>query len=141
MAHSAGAMVTLESTRWLAPDSVDRIILLAPAVSVDYDLRRALQTSRLGMDVYTSKRDRFYLGLGTALVGTADGMLGSPAAGRVGFATPRYSPDDAVLARRLRQHPWDPSVAYTGNRGDHSGTLQPAYLKAYVLPLLSTEAP
>jgi len=137
VAHSAGAMVALESTQWLAPDSVDRIILLAPAVAADYDLRRALGTARWGVDVFTSKRDRFYLGLGVAIVGTADGKFGRPAAGRVGFDTARISANDAVLLARLRQHPWDRSVLWTGNVGNHPGTIQPAFLEAYVLPLLA----
>lgn len=137
MAHSAGAMVTLESTRWLLPDSVDRIILLAPAVSADYDLRQTLVPARLGVDVFTSKRDRFYLGLGTAVVGTADGKIGRPAAGRVGFDTSGTTSADILLLARLRQHPWDRSVNWTGNVGNHSGTLQPRFLKTYVLPLLA----
>jgi hypothetical protein len=141
IAHSAGAMVALESTQWLAPDSVHRIILLAPAVSTDYDLRRALGTTRLGVDVFSSRRDRFYLGLGVAMVGTADGKLGVPAAGRVGFDTSRNSPSDPLLLARLRQHPWDRSANWTGNVGNHSGTLQPGFLKAYVLPLLTEPEP
>jgi pimeloyl-ACP methyl ester carboxylesterase len=136
MAHSAGTMVALESTQWLAPDSVERIILLAPAVAADYDLRRALSTARQGVDVFTSKRDRLYLGLGTRMVGTADGKFGTLPAGRVGFDTPKIGPSDTFLIDRLRQHPWDRTVDWTGNFGTHAGTLQPAYLKAYVLPLL-----
>src|SRR5258708_12843856 len=78
IAHSAGSRVALESTRWLPPDSVDRIILLAPAVSADYDLRPGLGTARWSVDVFTSRRDRFILGLGTALVGTADAKFATP---------------------------------------------------------------
>jgi Serine aminopeptidase, S33 len=137
IAHSAGAMIVLESTQCLDPDSIERIILLAPAVSADYDLRKALLTARSGIDVFTSKRDRLYLGLGVAMVGTADGKFGTPAAGRVGFDIPAVNPTDCVLLNRLHQHPWDPSVKYTGNVGNHSGTLRPAYLKCYVLPLLA----
>jgi hypothetical protein len=61
----------------------------------------------------------------------------SAAAGRVGFDAPALVPSEAALSSRLRQHPWDPSVAWTGNFGDHSDSLRPAYLKAYVLPLLT----
>ncbi len=129
-------MVALTSAQWLPSDSLERMVLLAPAVSADFDLRRALAASRLSVDVFTSERDTFWLGLGTAVVGTADGKLGAPAAGRVGFDAPRINPAEAALLNRLRQHPWDRNVAWTGNLGDHTGTLQPAYLKAYVLPLL-----
>lgn len=132
IAHSAGTMVTLESAKWLPPDSIERTILLAPAVAADYDLRRALGVSRQGIDAFTSRRDRLYLGLGTRIVGTADGKFGVPAAGRVGFDFP----DDAVLAAKLRQHPWNASANWTGNLGDHAGSLRPDFLKSFVLPLL-----
>jgi hypothetical protein len=138
LAYSAGAHVALEATRWLEPNSLERIVLLAPAVSADYDLRQALTVARQGVDAFTSKRDRFYLGLGAGLVGTADGKRGVPAAGRVGFDMPPLTGADAVLASRLHQHPWDPSVAWTGNVGNHAGSLRRDYLQGYVLPLLCT---
>ena len=45
---------------------------------------------------------------------------------------------DPLLTSRLRQHPWDPSVSWTGNAGDHDGALRSKYLRAYVLPLLDS---
>lgn len=139
VAFSAGTHVALEATRWLPPDSLQRVILLAPAVSADYDLRPALAASRQGVDAFCSARDRFYLGFGTRVVGTADGKQDVPAAGRVGFAMP--TGPDLALAQRLRQHPWDPSIAWTGNTGNHSGSMRPAYFRAFVLPLLIPNPP
>lgn len=136
VAHSAGAFVALEATRWLEPNSLERIVLLAPAVAADYDLRPALAAARQGVDAFTSERDRFYLGLGTALVGTADGKRFTPPAGRVGFEVPPLSAPEIELMQRLRQHPWQPSVAWTGNGGEHAGALRLAFVRAYVLPLL-----
>jgi pimeloyl-ACP methyl ester carboxylesterase len=135
LGHSAGSAVALAAAENLAPESVERIILLAPSVSAQYDLRRALQTTRCGLDVFTSGRDQWSLGLGIALVGTADREPG-PAAGRVGFAPHVATPQDAALYARLRQHPWDPCLEWTGNRGGHYGAYQDNYLRAYVLPLL-----
>jgi len=135
LGYSAGTHVTLEATRWLDPNSLERVILLAPAVSSEYDLSATLATARQGIDVYTSHRDRLYLGTGTDIVGTADGLRGVPAAGRVGFDPP--APLDPNLGRRLRQHPWNRSVAWTGNDGSHAGPLQSTYLRAYILPLLA----
>lgn len=132
--YSAGAHVVLEATRWLEPKSIDRMILLAPAVASDYDLRPALAVSRDGIDAFISERDRLYLRLGTDLVGTADGQRGATAAGRVGFDVPANDP----LARQLRQHAWQPSVAWTGNDGSHGGSLSPRYVRAYLLPLLES---
>ena len=139
LAYSAGACVALEAARAIEPDSLERIILFAPAVAVDHDLRPALRAARQGVDVFTSRRDVLYLGLGTAIVGTADGRWGVPSAGRVGFDAPPTNAD-AALAQRLRQHPWDRSVAWSDDRGTHSGSLRPAYFRAYVLPLLTTSS-
>ena len=136
--YSAGTHVTLEATRWLDPNTVERVILLAPAVSSEYDMSATLAAARQGVDVYTSQRDRLYLGTGTDIVGTADGLRGVAAAGRVGFDPP--SPLDSMLAMRLRQHPWNRNGAWTGNDGSHAGPLQSTYLRAYILPLLSPPA-
>jgi hypothetical protein len=135
VAYSAGCVVALAAAESVPPDGLERVVLLAPAVSEGYDLRPALAGARGGIDVFTSARDRFWLGVGTTVVGTADGRR-QPAAGRVGFDAPA----DA-LASRLHQHPWDPVIAWTGNDGGHTGPLRPAYLKAYVLPLLSPALP
>jgi hypothetical protein len=128
--HSAGSNIVLEATRSLPPGRVEKIVLLAPAVSTDYDLRQALVVSRCGIDVFTSERDVIVLGLATNVVGNADGGR-SPAAGRVGFE------DRPEYCGRVRQHAWDSSVEWTGNLGGHSDALMRGYLRAYVLPLLT----
>lgn len=46
---------------------------------------------------------------------------------------------DAALCGKLRQHPWDPAVKWTGHSGGHYGNNEPAFLWAYVLPLLLYE--
>jgi alpha-beta hydrolase superfamily lysophospholipase len=46
MGHSAGCAVVLVAAAELPPDSVDRLILLAPSVAADYDLRPALASAR-----------------------------------------------------------------------------------------------
>jgi hypothetical protein len=122
----------------LPPDSVERMVLLAPAVSATYDLRPALASCRRGVDVFYSGRDWAALGIGTALVGTADRRW-SAAAGRVGFRPVADCPGDQALFARLRQHPWHPCVTWAGNAGGHYGGYQPAFLRAYVLPLLRPE--
>jgi pimeloyl-ACP methyl ester carboxylesterase len=133
--HSAGAAVVLAAAEALPPDSVDGIVLLAPSISADYDLRPALRTTRNGIDVYYSRRDWFYLGLGIALVGTADGHWRA-AAGRTGFRPLVEAPEDTALYAKLRQHPWDRCLDWTGNYGGHYGAYQLNYLRAYVLPCL-----
>lgn len=138
VAYSAGCAVALAATECLPGDSLERVVLLAPAVSTGYDLRPALVSARSGVEVFISERDRFWLGTGTAIVGTADGRR-DPAAGRVGFLPPTLGPCDSRLAGRLRQHPWDPCVAWSGHRGGHADSLRPCYLRAFVVPLLALD--
>jgi pimeloyl-ACP methyl ester carboxylesterase len=135
VAHSAGGAVVLAAADQLPPGSVEHIILLAPAVSHDYDLRPALRASREGVDLFCSRRDWIYLGIGTTLVGNADGSW-APPAGRVGFHVAPEAPGDAALYARLHEHPWDPTVEWTGNHGGHYGAYRVQYLRAYVIPLL-----
>src|SRR4051794_10063525 len=138
--HSAGCAVVLAAAECLPADSLDRVVLLAPAVSPCYDLRRALLSARRGVDAYTSERDWLWLGVGTTLAGTPDGGRG-PAAGRIGFYLQALPPGEEALAGRLRQHPWHPCVGWTGNHGGHAGTLEPAFVRAYLLPLLVPPRP
>jgi pimeloyl-ACP methyl ester carboxylesterase len=136
VAHSAGSLVALTAAESLPAGSIDRIVLLAPAVSSEYDIRPALCSSRQGIDVFRSYRDQVYLGLGIYIVGTTDRRWSAPA-GRVGFEPILCSPCDSALYAKVRDHPWDPAQAWTGNDGGHDGSFQPGYLRAYVLPLFA----
>jgi pimeloyl-ACP methyl ester carboxylesterase len=136
--HSAGSGVVLSAVESLPADAVERIILLAPAVSAHHDLRPALTASRRGVDVFYSKADWWYLGMGVTLTGTADRHW-DPAAGRVGFEPSACRPEEAPLYEKLRQYPWQENLSWTGHKGGHYGAHQPGFLKAFVLPLF--EAP
>lgn len=133
--HSSGAAVVLAAAEAAPPGSIERIVLLAPAVAHKYDLRPALRSVRQSIDAFISRRDIGALAIATGIAGTADRRL-SAASGRVGFTPILTCPGDELLYAKLRIHPWDPSVAWTGNRGSHYGTLEPAFIRAYVLPLL-----
>jgi hypothetical protein len=135
MAYSAGSYPLLTAASHLPPGSVERIILLAPAVSASYDLRPALACARQGIDVFSNKADRLYLGVGTAVLGTTDGCH-DLAAGRYGFRPVAGKPADAALYAKLRDHPWERNQAWTGHRGQHSGVESPAFLRTFVVPLL-----
>src|SRR5262249_20780314 len=93
--YSAGCAVVLAAAEHLPPDTLDRIVLLAPAVSPCHDLRAALLSARRGVDAFTSERDWLVLGVGTTLAGTPDGGRG-PSAGQTGFRS-ALSPADAHL--------------------------------------------
>jgi pimeloyl-ACP methyl ester carboxylesterase len=133
--HSAGCAVVLAAAELLPPESINRIILLAPSVCMTYDLRPALRTTRCGIDVFHSSRDRVILGLLMKIVRTADRGCHT-AAGRSGFTPVLACPTDAALYGKLRQHPWNPAVDWTGHNGGHYGSNRADFLRAYVLPLM-----
>jgi pimeloyl-ACP methyl ester carboxylesterase len=133
--HSSGCAVILAAAEGLPAESIDRVILLAPSVCVSYDLRPALRSARASIDVFYSSEDIAILGLGMYVVGTAEGGC-RLAAGRRGFNPVIACDADAVLYKKLRQHPWSPAVAWSGHDGGHYGSNQPDFLRAYVLPLL-----
>jgi pimeloyl-ACP methyl ester carboxylesterase len=135
LGHSAGCAVVLSAAESLPANSVCRIVLLAPALPARYDLRRALSCPREGIDVFYSRWDWWYLGLAITVLGTTDGSWLQPAAGRIGFETPATTGEDGVLYAKLRQYPWNPNQAWSGNLGGHYGAYQQNYLRAYVLPL------
>jgi pimeloyl-ACP methyl ester carboxylesterase len=133
--HSAGCAVVLHAAELQPPDSIDRIILLAPSVCATYDLRPALRAARCGIDVFHSEEDRWVLGLGVRIVGTAERQCRT-AAGQTGFTPVIELPADAALYERLRQHPWNSAVEWSGHDGGHYGNHEAGFLRAYVLPLL-----
>jgi hypothetical protein len=136
VAHSAGCAVALAAVEVLPPNTLERIVLLSPAVSESCDLRPALACARCGVDVFYSRRDWGYLGVGVALFGTADHCW-QAAAGRVGFAVEPDADTTVSLYARLRQYPWEPCVAWTGNAGGHYGVYRPSFLRYYIFPLLT----
>jgi pimeloyl-ACP methyl ester carboxylesterase len=133
--HSSGTAVILRAAESLPPDSIEKIILLGPSVCASYDLRPALQASRSGMDVFYSDQDVFVLGLAIKIFGTADGEC-RDSSGQHGFKPMVQTPQDGLLYQRLRQHPWNKAVAWTGNDGSHYGSIRPQFLRAYVVPEL-----
>jgi pimeloyl-ACP methyl ester carboxylesterase len=135
LGHSTGCAVLLEATQSLPSGSVERIVLLAPAVACQYDLRPALCCARRGIDVFYSRRDWVALGIGTGLFGTADRRW-SAAAGRVGFCPVLGGFSDITLYANLRQYPWEPSQSSVGHDGGHYGAYKPGFLRASILPLL-----
>jgi pimeloyl-ACP methyl ester carboxylesterase len=135
LGYSTGSAVVLAAAELLPRGSIDGIVLLAPAVCADYDLRPALSAARDGIDVFCSKDDRIILGLGMKIVGTAEGCC-REAAGQCGFNPVIVCPGDSALYAKLRQHAWSPAVEWTGNTGGHYGSNQPDFLRVYVLPFL-----
>ena len=63
---------------------------------------------------------------------------GPPPPDRIGFRHAGAVRDDEVLYQRLRQHPWSEDVEWSGNHGGHYGGYEAGFLRAYVLPHLTS---
>jgi hypothetical protein len=134
--HSAGSLLVLLACKSLPPDCVERIIMLAPSVSNVCDVRPGLIVARQGVDVFYSVADWYYLGIGSAVLGTSDHRY-RPAAGMFGFKKLSDDPADACLYSKLHQYAWHPGIILTGNFGGHFGVHKPDFVKTYVVPLLT----
>jgi pimeloyl-ACP methyl ester carboxylesterase len=132
--HSAGSHVTLAAADKLPPNSIERIVLLAPSVSTCYDLRPALRASRQGIDCYYSFDDNI-VSVGSWKFGTADRRWTKPA-GEIGFTRLPPNLPDANLYQKLHHFCWAPEMAWTGNRGGHYGPTSENFLDFYVLPVM-----
>ena len=119
--HSDGSGVVLAAAEQLPPETLDRIILFAPGVSVDYDLRGALRAVRNGIEVFWSPEDRVYLGAFAVLGGAQDNESQSRTAGRYGFEPQNVTPEEVAMFGKLHQYEWNRTMAQTGNDGGHFG--------------------
>lgn len=131
--HSAGARVVLAAAEMLPPKSVDRIIVLAPAVSCTYDLTMAIKSSRYGIDNFFSSEDSV-LDSENRHYRNADGPK-THAAGRAGFHLVSRDKQDIDLYRSLRQYRW--TAADYGNGGHYAWALRHNMKKA-IVPLFFT---
>ena len=129
---SGGTGVVVRALEELPPNSVEAAVLLAPALSPGYDLSGALAAVRRELVVFWSPYDVFVLGVGTRLFGTFD-RVRSASAGLTGFR------DEAGPGGKLRQVRWRPKMMATGYFGGHIGPDSPAFLRTYVMPLLTAD--
>jgi pimeloyl-ACP methyl ester carboxylesterase len=130
--HSGGAHVVLRAAEMLPEKSIDRIIVVAPAVSCTYDLTRALKTSRGGIDNFYSEDDSLLDHMAES-VGTADGMKCRPA-GVTGFRLASSDRNDCEAYRNIRQHRW--TIDYSGGGGHYTWTRY-HNVKKTIMPMFS----
>jgi len=141
VAKSGGSGVVVKALELLGETMVERVVLLAPAMSPAYDLTGALRAVRRDIVVFWSPLDVIVLGAGTRLFGTID-RVKTVSAGLVGFQVPSLgnlaeSPGHSY--GKLRQVRWRPRMAATGYFGGHVGPDSPMFLRKYVVPLLRVE--
>jgi hypothetical protein len=141
VAKSGGCGVAVRALERLDEATIERVVLLAPALSPGYDLTGALRAVRNDLVVFWSPCDVFILGLGTTLLGTID-RVRCRSAGLVGFRAPtscQAGEDHASAYTKLRQVRWEPRMAKLGNFGGHLGPDSPFFLNSYVAPLLRVD--
>jgi hypothetical protein len=112
---------------------VDDVMLLAPAISPDYDLSAALSHVRGKAYAFTSAGDWLMLGWGTSTFGTIDGKK-VQAAGRYGFVRPKLA--DMAEYKKLVQFPYDSAWMRYFNFGSHAGAMSPSFARHFLAPLL-----
>lgn len=131
--YSGGGAIALFVCESLPEDvKVDRVILLAAAVSPDYDLAPALEHCRGGIVNLYSREDWFNAGLLTETFGTMDRKKTSTA-GRRGF----LDPDGKLAAcEGLIQIPWTPEWRNVGHWGNHLGYESRAWAREILAPMI-----
>lgn len=136
--HSGGGGVAVLVLEALPRNyKVDVAVLLAPALTPDYDLSGALRKTTDGIYSFYSNYDLGFLGVGTAVFGAIDRGHG-PSAGAVGFEEPRYGTRGELYRAKLRQIRWTPEMWKVGATGDHFGWATQAFSQDFLAPLLKT---
>lgn len=131
--HSGGTGLAVWALERLPDDvRVDTLVMLASALSPQYDLSRALKRVRGPVYAFNSPLDPV-LDLGTRTFGTID-RIKSVSAGLVGFTAPRNA--DQAQYRKLLQFPYDAAWLALGNAGDHIGTMNVEFARQILAPLL-----
>lgn len=121
-----GGMVTLIAAALPEDVSIDRLILVAPAISPDFPLAASVLPHVRELVVnYASDRD-LQVGWGTQEFGTIDRKY-TPSAGAVGF--------DAA-DERLLEYFWSEADSGLGHRGNHLSYLGRRWQDAKLLPAL-----
>lgn len=133
-AHSAGAGIVTWALEKL-PDgvTVDAVVMVAPALSPDYDLSAALAHVAGPMLVLTSSRDRVVLQAGTMQFGTVDRKF-VPAMGFAGVTQPDAA--DAAQYAKIVEMPYLPEWKPLGNDGGHMGPMRTRFARDVIAKAL-----
>jgi len=115
---------------------VDRVILLAAAISPEYDLTPTLAHCRSGLVNFYSEGDWFDAGILTTLFGTMD-RKHTATAGRLGFLD---SKGQLATGNGLTQIAWRPAWRKLGHHGGHPGWASRAWAREVLAPLTRDDA-
>jgi pimeloyl-ACP methyl ester carboxylesterase len=132
--HSAGCAVVVHAAEVLPAQSVERIIMLSPALSPTYDLTKALRATKREIVVFNSRLDPTLHC--TILFGTADRVY-CVSAGVDGFARPADLDDEGQRCyERLVQIPWTWKRLLELQGPWHNSPTLPLFLYRQVAPWL-----
>ncbi|CAN5572337.1 hypothetical protein BH09PLA1_BH09PLA1_02820 [soil metagenome] len=132
--HSAGTGIAVWALEKLPDDvMVDDLVMIASALSPQYDLSKALRHVRGKAYAFNSDLDVLILSVGTKGFGTVD-RVKTDAAGRVGFEAP--ADGDAQQYAKLTQIPYDSDWLRFNNSGDHIGPMMRSFAKNVVASVM-----
>ena len=132
--HSGGAAVVVWALEALPPHcQVERAILLAPALSTEYDLTKALKAVHSRLYVMYSQADVGLMGAGTAVFGTMDRQH-AVSAGMVGFKVPVEADVDEYA--KVRQVGWTLGLVKMGHLGGHMGWTSIRFAREFLAPII-----
>lgn len=134
--HSAGAGMALFTLDAL-PEScrVESVILLAAAVSREFDAQALAQKTERGLWNFFSPLDLPTVGLGTMIFGTMD-RRHACSAGALGFRCSTNSEPKDQVSPKLFQVPYRKSMVREWNFGGHFGATNAAFVRRHLAPLL-----
>ena len=132
--HSAGAGMVLFTLRELLDDQpITSAVLLAAAVSRDFDVEELTTCTTHGIWNFSSFADLPAVGLGTLIFGTMDRKHGA-AAGAFGFRG--CKPNNS----RLREVRYSLPMVRYWHFGGHFGCTNVAFVSRYIAPIISGTA-
>jgi pimeloyl-ACP methyl ester carboxylesterase len=121
-----GGMATLVTAALPDDVAIDRLVLVAPAISPDFPLEReVLPHVRESLVNYASERD-LQVGWGTQTFGTID-RKSTASAGAIGFT---------AAHEQLLEYRWSTADVPFGHGGNHLAYLNPRWQAAKLLPAL-----
>ena len=126
------AVMTVEALK--NRDVLDRLILIAAAISPDYPVDKLVPKCRRGVVSFRSRHDWFTLGVGTRLFGTID-RKNVDSAGRVGFLDDKGS---LLCCDGLDQVDWCADWQKLGHGGGHVGWLSSAWARDVLAPQITS---
>lgn len=139
--HSGGGGVAVLALESLPTHrQITSAILLAPAISPDYNLCRALRRTEHGLWNFYSRHDVGFLKAGTTFMGTIDGQHTS-AAGAVGFQMP-WGLDEQerrLYASKLRQQAYSRKMAESGHMGGHVDWANRRFVAEWLCPIMCSQ--